>query len=145
MSIGSRIRALRLKRGLTQRELGRLLGFDEVNADTRIANYESERREPRKEILNRLADALNVDVGILNPDSKTIIGKFQMLFALEDDSDLQVVSMDGNPVLSFQFHDGSDESLLIQILMRKWAEKAELLRKGAISQEEYDQWRYNLK
>ena len=72
MSIGSKIRLLRMKRGLTQKELGVKLGFKESSADVRVAHYESDLRSPREDMLNRIADALNVNVGYLNPDTKTM-------------------------------------------------------------------------
>lgn len=68
MSIGSRIRAVRMKRGLTQRELGIKLGFSPNTADVRIAQYEADCRVPREDLLNRIADVLDVCVGYLNPD-----------------------------------------------------------------------------
>lgn len=58
MGIGERIKLLRRKAGLTQKELGELL---DVSA-AMIAQYESSLRNPKFETLNKIADALNVDV-----------------------------------------------------------------------------------
>ena len=41
MNIGENIKNARNLRGLTQKELGMKLGFDEKSADVRIAQYES--------------------------------------------------------------------------------------------------------
>ena len=41
MVLGERIKRIRTFRGLTQRELGLKLGYEERNADVRIAQYES--------------------------------------------------------------------------------------------------------
>ena len=46
MVLGERIKRIRTFRGLTQRELGLKLGYEERNADVRIAQYESGYRVP---------------------------------------------------------------------------------------------------
>ncbi len=56
MSIGSKIRLLRMKKGITQKELGMKLGFTESTAEVRIAQYETDSRIPREDLLNRIAD-----------------------------------------------------------------------------------------
>ena len=53
MAIGDRIKRIRNMRGLTQRELGTAIGFDESTADVRIAQYESGTRKSKEEILKR--------------------------------------------------------------------------------------------
>ena len=143
MSIGSKIRLLRMKKGITQKELGMKLGFTESTAEVRIAQYETDSRIPREDLLNRIADALNVNVEYLNPDTRTAIGKMQAFFEMEDDGVLQPKIVNGEPVLSFGQKDCSDTALAIQLFMHQWTDKAEQLRNGEITQEEYDQWRYH--
>ena len=46
MVLGERIKRIRTFRGLTQRELGLKLGYEERNADVRVAQYESGYRVP---------------------------------------------------------------------------------------------------
>jgi ribosomal protein S18 acetylase RimI-like enzyme len=46
---------------LTQRELGLKLGYEERNADVRIAQYESGYRVPKKDTLMEIARILNVN------------------------------------------------------------------------------------
>ena len=60
MSIGERIRYLRLKRGMTQQYLGEKAGFEPGTAAIRMAQYESGKRSPKEEITRNLADALDV-------------------------------------------------------------------------------------
>ena len=143
MSIGSKIRLLRMKRGLTQKELGVKLGFKESSADVRVAHYESDLRSPREDMLNRIADALNVNVGYLNPDTRTAIGTMQALFEMEDNGLFYPEKVNGEPVLLFGQKDCSDTALAIQLFMHQWTDKAEQLRNGEITQEEYDEWRYH--
>lgn len=47
MAIGERIHYFRVKRGLTQKQLGLGLGFPEKSADVRMAQYESGTRTPK--------------------------------------------------------------------------------------------------
>ena len=42
MKLGARIRKIRMFRNITQKELGRRLGYGENSADVRIAQYESD-------------------------------------------------------------------------------------------------------
>ena len=55
MAVGDRIKRVRQFRGLTQKELGKLVGFDEKTADIRIAQYESNTRKPKEELLIKIA------------------------------------------------------------------------------------------
>lgn len=63
MSLGDRIKKARVFRGMTQKELGIAVGFNEKNADIRIAQYESNTRRPKSGTLNKIAEVL--DVGFL--------------------------------------------------------------------------------
>ena len=77
MTIGEKIKNARNLRGLTQRELGMKLGFDEKSADVRIAQYESGTRTPKSELLSEIAAVLDVNINFLkNPsleNTETII------------------------------------------------------------------------
>lgn len=61
MSIGSRIKSLRIKNNLTQKQLGELCGM----ADSAIRRYESDRGNPTDKTLRRIAEALNVSTAYL--------------------------------------------------------------------------------
>ena len=60
LSIGDRIKKARVFRGMTQKELGIAVGFNEKNADIRIAQYESNTRRPKSGTLNKIAEVLDV-------------------------------------------------------------------------------------
>jgi transcriptional regulator with XRE-family HTH domain len=60
-TFGTRVRAMRLALGLSQRELGRLAGI----ADTHAKRLEGETQSPSLETLRNLAAALGVTVGEL--------------------------------------------------------------------------------
>ncbi|MFQ9555898.1 MAG: helix-turn-helix domain-containing protein [Oscillospiraceae bacterium] len=46
---------------MTQKELGLAIGFEEKGADNRIAQYETNYRVPKRELLDKIAQALRVD------------------------------------------------------------------------------------
>ena len=54
--IGERIRTARELKGLTQKDLGNILGV----SDGAVANYENSKREPNLETVLRLADLFGV-------------------------------------------------------------------------------------
>lgn len=58
MTIGEKIRTLRTKKGLTQKQLGDLCGM----ADSAIRRYENGRANPKIETLQRIAAALDVKI-----------------------------------------------------------------------------------
>lgn len=61
MSIGKNIRRIRLQRGITQEELGYLIGND----GAMVRKYENGTRTPKKDKLQKIADALGVNVEVL--------------------------------------------------------------------------------
>ncbi len=65
MEIGDRIRAIRMERGLTQKELGNLCGM----ADSAIRRYESNRGNPTQKTLIKIAKALGVHLRDLSDNS----------------------------------------------------------------------------
>lgn len=56
MTIGERIRSVRITKGLTQKQLAEKCGM----ADSAIRKYESGRVTPKHETIQRIASALNV-------------------------------------------------------------------------------------
>lgn len=68
MSIGTNIKIYRKKQNLTQKELATIVDV----TDATINRYEQGQREPNIEMMNKIADALNVSVNDLISDSNTI-------------------------------------------------------------------------
>ncbi|MDR3644056.1 MAG: helix-turn-helix transcriptional regulator [Clostridia bacterium] len=60
MAVGGRIKRIRNVRGLTQKEPGLAIGFDDNAADVRMAQYESGTRTPKEKLINDIAATLNV-------------------------------------------------------------------------------------
>lgn len=61
MTIGEKIKEERKRGGLTQKELGNRMGID---AST-VRKYESGKLKPKLETVQKLAQALHIDVGVL--------------------------------------------------------------------------------
>ena len=69
MAVGDRIKRARNLRGMTQKELGIAIGFEEKSADIRIAQYESNTRTPKEELLRKIAEVLDVNYrSLYEPD-----------------------------------------------------------------------------
>ena len=101
MAFGKRIKFFRNRKGMKQKELGELLGFLGKTSDVRVAQYETEARTPKADLVKEMAQIFDVSTRAIN--------EYQHLFE--------------------PFH--------------AWQQMAAKLEAGEISQEEYDNWRYN--
>ena len=141
MAIGERIRYFRNKRGMTQKYLGTAVGFPEKSADVRLAQYESGTRSPKAELTKALAEVLDVSPLALSvPDIDSYVGLMHTLFTLEDMYGLRISSDAGDITLSVDPRAGKDADRLHEMLCA-WAEQAEKLKSGEITQDAYDAWR----
>ena len=131
--IGKRIRFIRKKRKMTMKYLGMAVGLPESSADIRIAQYESEMRTPKADLLRKIADELDVSPNVLAvPDLDSIAGVMHSLFIIED-------------LYRFRFVLIDSESAELNNAVNEWQRKYESYTKGEISKEEYDNWRYRFK
>ena len=65
-TIGENIRQQRMKRGLTQKELAKLLGFrDDLNGQIRVSEWERGVKQPRADTLKNIASVLKCSVDSL--------------------------------------------------------------------------------
>lgn len=143
MAIGERIHFFRNKCGMTQKQLGKLLGFPEKSADVRLAQYETGSRSPKADLTAALADALDVAPQALAvPDIDSYIGLMHTLFTLEDRYGLHVDEVDGEICLKVDVRKNKDATELHQMLCA-WQEQATKLEAGEITKEDYDNWRYH--
>ncbi len=58
MAIGKRIKFFRKKKELTQKQLGRMLGFLGKTSDVHMTQYEAEARIPKQELIKTMAKYL---------------------------------------------------------------------------------------
>ena len=126
---GARIRLLRTKRGLTQRELADAAGVGEST----IRGYELGLRYPKEGHLEAMARALRVrpealqSQAVLTPlDLVHVLFRYEGAYGLSPSDGAVAVGPDGHPGLREALSD--------------WAEKRRLLDAGEITREEYLEW-----
>jgi transcriptional regulator with XRE-family HTH domain len=142
MAISERIRFFRNLRGLTQKQLGMMLGFPERSADVRMAQYETGARTPKTDVTNNLSGVFGVSpLALTVPDIDTNYGLMHTLFALEDIYGLKIDEIDGEVCIRFD-HDRNEVHRDILERCAAWLREAEQFRSGEITKEEYDHWRY---
>ena len=143
MAIGERIRFIRNLRGMTQKYLGMSVGFDEKTADVRMAQYESGTRTPKEKLVNDIAATLEVSPKALDvPEIDSYVGLMHTLFTLEDLYGLKINSIDGELCLMLDKHKGTTYHSMFD-MFSAWQREAEKFKSGEITQEQYDDWRYN--
>lgn len=134
MAIGERIHFFRLLRGMTQKYLGTAVGFPERSADVRLAQYETGSRKPKADLTAALAQVLEVSPQALDvPDIDSYIGLMHTLFTLED--------IDGELCLTLDKHNKSYVTMFE--MLNDWRNQAEKLKNDEISEDEYNDWKYN--
>lgn len=85
--IGSRIRKIRIDRGLSQAELGSAVG---LTAD-RIQKYENGARKPKNDLLFKFAETLEVSPwALLDPNTMSRYGAMYALFEIADNFDMKI-------------------------------------------------------
>lgn len=143
MAIGNRIKFFRSRQGMTQKQLGEMLGFLGKTSDVRMAQYESESRTPKQDLVKELAGIFDISTeAITVPDIDTYTGLMHTLFALEDIYGLKITEVDGKPMLTLDPSISAPGSQ-IDNMFHAWMEHAKMLSTSKISKEEYDKWRYN--
>lgn len=144
MAVGDRIKRVRQFRGLTQKELGKLVGFDEKTADIRIAQYESNTRKPKEDLLIKIAEALDVNFrSLYEPYNYAAEDVMFTLFDLDEHYKITVhdVEDEDNPDeihKSVQFN-----YFLLDEFLKEWAIRKKELAEGQISKSEYMEWKLN--
>lgn len=146
--VGNRIRKIRTEKGITQAELGEMVG---LSAD-RIQKYENGARKPKKDMLKNIATALKVSTRALaDPNTTNYIGAMYAFFELEEQFNMKIQKTPaGKPCslyLSVDYGEGMYQ------YMEEWYNtystvQAEL--ESASSQEEkdnilkaYHDWKWN--
>lgn len=110
------------------------MGFPEKTADIRMAQYESGSRTPKADLTNTLAQVFEVSPQALTvPDIDSYIGLMHTLFTLED--------IDGELCLTLEKHNKSYVTMFE--MLNDWRNQAEKLKNDEISEDEYNDWKYN--
>ena len=164
MTIGEKIKRVRMFRKTTQAELGTAVGLGE-NSQNRIAHYERGTRVPQKELLDRMAEVLDVNRYMLYDLTGQNSSEFlQIMFWLEeanpgifhlfqlkkypdekcnegDDPGVYYHDTDewpAHPPVGMWFSGG-----MINDFMQEWLIRMEEKRAGLITNEEYFEWKLN--
>lgn len=120
MTLGQRLKRIRVYRGMTQKYLGMLIGFPENAADVRIAQYETGKRVPKTVVVNQLAEALDVSPLVFSQTVCCSRNDFmQSIFWLEE------------------LKGGGD----IYDCIKEWEAMKTKYDAGEISAEEYFEWK----
>ena len=73
MTIGERIKKIRVFRKMTMDELGGALGFEGKNMSVRISQYETGARIPGEDMILKLADALHCNYKAISDYSLVLL------------------------------------------------------------------------
>ena len=155
MTVGEKIKRIRIFRKMTQKELGLAVGLTE----NRIAQYETNYRTPKKELLNQIAEALHVNslnfyvevsgsaediiqtffwMDELNPNT---VNLFQMTENLELSTEVEYKNSDSwttsAPVGIFLNYN------LVNQFLAEWLPRKTELKNGQITKKEYFEWKLN--
>lgn len=145
MAIGERIRRIRNMRGMTLKYLGEAVGFPANNADVRMAQYEKGTRSPKADLTKQIADVLEVAPETLDvPNIENYLGVMHTLFALEDNYGLRIDKLNDEVCIRLDKDNGTEYLTMLK-MFTEWQTKAEQFRNGEITEEEYNNWRYNYK
>ena len=138
MAIGDRIKRVRNMRGITQRELGLAVGFDENSADVRIAQYESGTRTPKEDMLTKIAKVLDVNYrSLYEPTLYAAEDIMYTLFELDEHYKITLNETENQRIgISF-------DSKVLNDFMSEWLIRKQELAEGTITKEEYQEWKLN--
>ena len=147
MAVGDRIKRIRNLRGLTQKELGMSIGFDEKTADVRMAQYESGTRTPKEEMLKKIAKVLDVNFrSIYEPTLYSAEDVMYTLFELDEQyNGLTIYDVEDN---SDPYYPEKHKSIcfnarILDDLFAEWQIRKQELAEGKITREEYIEWKIN--
>lgn len=147
MAVGDRIKRARNLRGMTQKELGIAIGFEEKSADIRIAQYESNTRTPKEDLLRKIAEVLDVNYrSLYEPTLYAAEDVMYTLFELDEHypgTRLYEVTDTTDPDFPEKHMAVSFRYRLLDEFLKEWQLRKKQLREGEITREEYLEWKLN--
>ena len=131
MISGSKLKELRLLRGLTQKELA----IKSELTDAAIRNYELGNRSPSREQMGKIANALECDISaLIDHDPVSSFEIFQIIFDYEEFVKLRPLIEEGTQALMSQ--DINFNHFLVE-----WDEMRKKHYNGEITDEEFEDWK----
>ena len=159
MTIGERIKRIRTFRNMTQAELGEVLGFEPKNQAVRIAQYESNYRVPKDEMVLQIAKILNCNYKALsNYDFDAAEDIIETFFWLEETGNASIINLflmkpvqkDEDVKLTYNDNEylsiGSPVAItfeygLVNDFLQEWNTKKHELKDKLITVDEYFEWK----
>ena len=126
----NRLKELRAEMDLSQTAFGRMVGVSKNS----IISIETGRFCPTAKLALLICKALNV------PDIDSCTGVMHTLFTLEDLYGFVIIEHDSQPVI--KLNPNCDKYPQLHRMLLDWLKKKQMLSSGAITREEYDDWRY---
>ena len=120
-------------------------GFFENNSKVGKGRNISEdgSRTPKADLTNKLAEVFDISPQALYvPDIDSYNGLMHTLFTLEDLYGFRIDKLDDELFIRLDKGMGTNYLTMFD-MFSAWQEKAEKLKNGEITKEEYDNWRYN--
>lgn len=138
MSFGQRLKRIRNHRDLTMKQLGTKINIPERQADVRISQYESDHKTPRKDIIEKLANILDVNEFALDtPDLTTNYGAIFTMFEYYYTYGLHPIKIDGKIYLELD-KNIADSSFIKDL--NEWYDTYESFQSGDITKEQFIDW-----
>lgn len=130
-----KIKKLREKRQLTQKELGELCGISE----SAMRSYELGDRKPKKDVLERIAMALRVRPEYLSaPEFTRGMEFFYALLENDEMFDYTITEINGRPAITGGLFTAG---MTFDGFLRDWNEMKQKLDAKEITHEEYEDWK----
>lgn len=144
MAIGDKIKKIRVKRDMTQKDLGLAIGFNERTADVRMAQYESGTRVPKEAVIAKIAEVLKVNADYLM--APAIDKTEEIVHALIYLDELNQLKMEAEDYTTPEGEELKRIKLSLTYLdtyLEEWYKKKKALENNEISQDEYYEWKVN--
>jgi len=161
MTLGQKIKTIRTFRGITQKQLGTAMGFNETNADVRVRQYEQNGKIPRENNLDKLAKALNVSRWNFIEDEPGSASSIMQILFWHDELNPTLIKLatdEGDKKSTTEkklLQCGSENrpansptvmwfnNNLVDEFMREWAFRKAELKSKQITRDEYFEWKLN--
>mgnify|MGYP001164612633 FL=1 len=133
MISGSKLKELRLLRGLTQKELA----IKSELTDAAIRNYELGNRSPSREQMRKIANALECDISaLIDHDPVSSFEIFQIIFDYEEFIKLRPLIEEGTQALMSQDINFND-------FLVEWDEMRKKHYNEEITDDEFRDWKWS--
>ncbi|RHJ92707.1 XRE family transcriptional regulator [Ruminococcus sp. AM07-21] len=164
MTIGDKIKKIRTFRNMTQAELGAALGWGDKGAN-RLAQYETNYRVPRKDLVTEMAKILDVNPLALHESTTMDASELMEILFWIDEFNPAAINLfqletypiekcNSNEDTAVRYHDSDNWPAhppvgiwfnygVLNDFMKEWIIRKEELKSGTITRDEYFEWKIN--